>query len=64
MLISARNSKAASNSVTTSDEQAALLQMEDQLPPVLSVIAGMVDLTGFFMLGVGGPAILEGVGEK
>ena len=35
MLISARNSKAASNSVTTSDEQAALLQMEDQLPPVL-----------------------------
>jgi uncharacterized membrane protein YoaK (UPF0700 family) len=51
MLISARNSKAASNSVTPSDEQAALLQLEDQLPPVLSVIAGMVDLTGFFMLG-------------
>jgi uncharacterized membrane protein YoaK (UPF0700 family) len=25
--------------------------MEEQLPPVLSVIAGMVDLTGFFMLG-------------
>jgi len=25
--------------------------MEERLPPVLSVIAGMVDLTGFFMLG-------------
>jgi uncharacterized membrane protein YoaK (UPF0700 family) len=52
MLISARNSEVASNSVAPSDEQvAALLRMEDQLPPVLSVIAGMVDLTGFFMLG-------------
>jgi len=51
MLVSARKSGVASNSVTPSDEQAALLRMEDQLPPVLSVIAGMVDLTGFFMLG-------------
>jgi Protein of unknown function (DUF1275) len=51
MLVSARKSGVASNSVTLSDEQAALLRMEDQLPPVLSVIAGMVDLTGFFMLG-------------
>jgi uncharacterized membrane protein YoaK (UPF0700 family) len=25
--------------------------MEERLPPMLSVIAGMVDLTGFFMLG-------------
>ena len=51
MLISARNSEVASNSAAPSDEQAALLRMEEQLPPVLSVIAGMVDLTGFFMLG-------------
>ena len=51
MLISAQNSEVASNSVAPSDEQAAVLRMEDQLPPVLSVIAGMVDLTGFFMLG-------------
>ena len=51
MLISARNSEVVNNSVAPSDEQAALFRMEDQLPPVLSVIAGMVDLTGFFMLG-------------
>src|ERR1700730_9608978 len=51
MLISARNLAVARNSVATSDEQAAVLRMEDQLPPVLSVIAGMVDLTGFLMLG-------------
>jgi uncharacterized membrane protein YoaK (UPF0700 family) len=51
MLISARNSEVASDSIAPSDEQAALLRMEEQLPPVLSVIAGMVDLTGFFMLG-------------
>ena len=51
MLISARNSEVASNSSALSEEQAALLRMEDQLPPVLSLIAGMVDLTGFFMLG-------------
>jgi uncharacterized membrane protein YoaK (UPF0700 family) len=31
--------------------EAELLRMEAWLPPVLSVIAGMVDLTGFFMLG-------------
>jgi hypothetical protein len=51
MLISARNSEVTSNSSALSEEQAALLRMEDQLPPVLSVMAGMVDLTGFFMLG-------------
>ena len=28
-----------------------LSQLEEWLPPLLSVIAGMVDLTGFFMLG-------------
>jgi uncharacterized membrane protein YoaK (UPF0700 family) len=31
--------------------EAELLRMEEWLPPVLSVIAGMVDLMGFFMLG-------------
>ena len=31
--------------------QAELLRMEEWLPPLLSVIAGMVDLMGFFMLG-------------
>src|ERR1700741_4760116 len=51
MLTSARNSELAGNSIAPSDEQAALLLMEEQLPPALSVIAGMVDLTGFFMLG-------------
>ncbi|MEM5400407.1 MULTISPECIES: DUF1275 family protein [Paraburkholderia] len=30
---------------------ATLLSIEERLPPILSVIAGMVDLTGFFMLG-------------
>jgi uncharacterized membrane protein YoaK (UPF0700 family) len=31
--------------------EAELLRMEERLPPLLSVIAGMVDLMGFFMLG-------------
>jgi uncharacterized membrane protein YoaK (UPF0700 family) len=34
-----------------SDEALALSQLEERLPPLLSVIAGMVDLTGFFTLG-------------
>ena len=34
-----------------SDDALALSQMEGRLPPLLSVIAGMVDLTGFFTLG-------------
>jgi uncharacterized membrane protein YoaK (UPF0700 family) len=37
--------------VTGSEDEGRLLRMEDQLPPMLAVIAGMVDLTGFFMLG-------------
>jgi uncharacterized membrane protein YoaK (UPF0700 family) len=36
---------------TATDERANLRRMREWLPPVLSVIAGMVDLTGFFMLG-------------
>ena len=34
-----------------SDEALALSRLEARLPPLLSVIAGMVDLTGFFTLG-------------
>jgi len=34
-----------------SDEALALSRLEERLPPLLSVIAGMVDLTGFFTLG-------------
>jgi uncharacterized membrane protein YoaK (UPF0700 family) len=34
-----------------SDEALALSRLEERLPPLLSVIAGMVDLTGFFALG-------------
>jgi len=33
------------------DDAVALSQLETRLPPLLSVIAGMVDLTGFFNLG-------------
>ena len=51
MLGLARKSDVGRTSIITSDEEAILLRMEERLPPVLSVIAGMVDLTGFFMLG-------------
>lgn len=33
------------------DEAGAQSRLETRLPPLLSVIAGMVDLTGFFLLG-------------
>ena len=33
------------------DNTTELLRLEERLPPLLSVIAGMVDLTGFFTLG-------------
>ena len=51
MLVFARKSDVGRTSIIQSDEEAILLRMEERLPPVLSVIAGMVDLTGFFMLG-------------
>ena len=35
----------------SSDEALALSRLEDRISPLLSVIAGMVDLTGFFTLG-------------
>ena len=33
------------------DDAMTLARLEDRLPPLLSIIAGMVDLTGFFTLG-------------
>jgi len=51
MLVFARKSDVGRTSIISSGEEAILLRMEERLPPVLSVIAGMVDLTGFFMLG-------------
>src|SRR5215470_7848149 len=33
------------------DDAATPSRLEERLPPLLSVIAGMVDLTGFFTLG-------------
>src|SRR5215475_3832962 len=51
MLVFARKTGAGRTSIIPSDEQATLLRIEGRLPPLLSVIAGMVDLTGFFMLG-------------
>src|SRR5262249_10266785 len=34
-----------------SDDTTELFRLEERLPPLLSVIAGMVDLIGFFSLG-------------
>jgi uncharacterized membrane protein YoaK (UPF0700 family) len=51
MLTSAGKSGSGRADVGPLDEKTTLLRMEERLPPVLSVIAGMVDLTGFFMLG-------------
>ena len=51
MLVFARKSDGGRPSVIPSDEEAILLRMDERIPPMLSVIAGMVDLTGFFMLG-------------
>jgi uncharacterized membrane protein YoaK (UPF0700 family) len=44
-------SNAPRTSSGSSDGIPALSQLEARLPPLLSVIAGMVDLTGFFTLG-------------
>ena len=35
----------------TRPDDGELSRLEERLPPLLSVIAGMVDLTGFFTLG-------------
>src|ERR1700720_2051206 len=47
----ARSSAALRNWAAPVDETAELSRLEARLPPLLSVIAGMVDLTGFFTLG-------------
>lgn len=47
----ARGSVAAGIGPVMTDDAAVLSRLESRLPPLLSVIAGMVDLTGFFTLG-------------
>jgi len=42
---------ALSIAVRSRDAAAVMARLEDRLPPMLSVIAGMVDLTGFLTLG-------------
>src|SRR5262245_17130951 len=45
------NPDALGIAVHPADDATALARLENRLPPVLSIIAGMVDLTGFFTLG-------------
>src|SRR5262249_1358314 len=47
----ARSSAVLRNRARPADDTAELSRLEWRLPPLLSVIAGMVDLTGFFTLG-------------
>jgi uncharacterized membrane protein YoaK (UPF0700 family) len=47
----ARSSAALRNWAHPADDAIELSRLEARLPPLLSVIAGMVDLTGFFTLG-------------
>ena len=47
----ARSSAALRNWTDSADDAVELSRLEARLPPLLSVIAGMVDLTGFFTLG-------------
>jgi len=47
----ARGPAAPGNWAGARDDTAEVSRLEAQLPPLLSVIAGMVDLTGFFTLG-------------
>jgi uncharacterized membrane protein YoaK (UPF0700 family) len=47
----AENSAVLQNRVQQADAAVELSRLEWRLPPLLSVIAGMVDLTGFFTLG-------------
>jgi uncharacterized membrane protein YoaK (UPF0700 family) len=47
----ASSSAAPRNIADPADDAAELSRLEAWLPPLLSVIAGMVDLTGFFTLG-------------
>src|SRR5262245_24002706 len=47
----ARSSAALRNWIRLADDAQELPRLEARLPPLLSAIAGMVDLTGFFTLG-------------
>jgi uncharacterized membrane protein YoaK (UPF0700 family) len=47
----ARGSAVLRHWANPADDAGELARLEARLPPVLSVIAGMVDLTGFFTLG-------------
>jgi len=49
--MTARGTSALEAQPRSQDDAATLLRLEARLPPLLSVIAGMVDLTGFFTLG-------------
>jgi len=51
MFVFFRNSYNHTTLAAKPGDEAALIRMARQLPPTLSVIAGMVDLTGFFLLG-------------
>ena len=47
----AQTSNALQTAANSGDHAVALSRLGERLPPLLSVIAGMVDLTGFFTLG-------------
>jgi uncharacterized membrane protein YoaK (UPF0700 family) len=51
MQASGRHSGALELSAVGGEGDITITRLEDRLPPLLSVIAGMVDLTGFFTLG-------------
>ena len=51
----ARSSAALRNWAAPVDETAELSRLEARLPALLSVIAGMVDLTGFFTWAIFSP---------
>ena len=51
MSLPARDSRACPTTLDSADDAAELSRLEARLPLLLSMIAGMVDSTGFFTLG-------------